>query len=57
MDDTKVSDVVFKEDGFVVSYNGGKISAPMVAAAFGKRSNLDARWKRNFMMQKAGETQ
>lgn len=54
-DDTKVSDVVFKEGGFVVSYNGGQISAPMVAAAFGKRSNLDARWKRNFMMRKPGK--
>jgi flavin-dependent dehydrogenase len=54
-DDTKVSDVLFKEDGFMVTYNGGRIAAPIVAAAFGKRSNLDARWKRNFMVRKPGK--
>jgi flavin-dependent dehydrogenase len=54
-DDTKVSDVLFKEDGFMVTYNGGRIAAPIVAAAFGKRSNLDARWKRDFMVRKPGK--
>ncbi len=54
-DDTKVSDVLFKEDGFIVTFNGGRIAAPVVAAAFGKRSNLDARWKRNFMLRKPGK--
>ena len=54
-DDTKVSDVRFKEDGFMVTYNGGRIAAPIVAAAFGKRSNLDARWKRDFMARKPGK--
>jgi len=54
-DDTKVSDVLFKEDGFIVAFNGGRIATPVVAAAFGKRSNLDARWKRNFMLRKPGK--
>ena len=54
-DDTKVSDVLFKKDGFIVTFNGGRIATPVVAAAFGKRSNLDARWKRNFMLRKPGK--
>lgn len=53
--DTKVYDILSNEKGFVVKYNGGRISASIAAAAFGKRSNLDALWKRDFMVRKPGK--
>lgn len=54
-EETKVSDVVFNGDTFKVIYNGGEISFPIVAGSFGKRSNLDVKWKRGFIQRKPGK--
>lgn len=54
-EETKVSDVIFKNETFTVKYNGGEIIAPVVIGSFGKRSNLDIKWKRGFILQKPGK--
>jgi menaquinone-9 beta-reductase len=47
-EETKVDSVVFDES-FHVSFHSKKINAKICCAAFGKRSNLDIKWKRNFL--------
>ncbi len=54
-EETKVADVIFDKDSFTVKYNGGEIISKIVVAAFGKRSNLDVKWKRDFIKEKAGK--
>ena len=49
---TKVTDVLFDNEMFTVKYNGGEVVSKIVAGSFGKRSNLDVKWKRNFINQK-----
>jgi len=51
----KVNDVVFRGNHFSVQYAHRTIKAKVVAAAFGKRSNLDVKWKRPFVLQKPGK--
>lgn len=51
-EETKVTDVLFADEMFTVKYNGGEVLSKIVAGSFGKRSNLDAKWKRNFINQK-----
>jgi len=47
-EETKVGNVVFDE-GFDISFHSKKIRAKICLAAYGKRSNLDIRWKRSFL--------
>jgi flavin-dependent dehydrogenase len=47
-EETKVDDVMFDEC-FHVSFQSKKITAKVCCAAYGKRSNLDIKWKRNFL--------
>ena len=54
-EETKVNNVIFNNDIFITEYNGGKISSPVVASCFGKRSNLDIKLSRNFIKKKAGK--
>ena len=54
-DGTKVSDVEFKENEFTVSFNQQSITSKIVAGCFGKRSNLDLKWKRKFVLKKPGK--
>ena len=49
---TKVNEVVFHDEIFTIKYNGEEISSSVVAGSFGKRSNLDIKWKRDFIKQK-----
>jgi len=51
-EETKVNEVLFNEERFAVKYNGGEVSALVVAGSFGKRSNLDVKWKRDFTKPK-----
>jgi len=51
-EETKVTDVLFADEIFTVKYNGGEVFSKIVAGSFGKRSNLDVKWKRNFINQK-----
>lgn len=50
----KVNDVVFDGLVFTIQCADTTIQAKVVAAAFGKRSNLDVKWKRPFILQKPG---
>ncbi|MEO8412530.1 MAG: FAD-dependent monooxygenase [Ginsengibacter sp.] len=54
-EETKVTDVVVNEESFEVLYNGGKIKCRVASGCFGKRSNLDVRWSRDFIQQKPGK--
>ncbi len=52
MEETKVGDVEFENDLFTVFTSAGNYKASIVAGSFGKRSNLDVKWNRNFVQQK-----
>lgn len=51
----KVKEILFNGRLFHVQCASFTIKAKVVAAAFGKRSNLDVKWKRPFAMQKPGK--
>jgi menaquinone-9 beta-reductase len=48
---TKVEDVVFDGNSFHLFLAGREITAKTCCAAYGKRSNLDIKWKRHFIQQ------
>ena len=50
--ETKVSDVVFENDLFVVQTNSNNYAVRVAAGAYGKRSNMDIKWKRDFIAEK-----
>ena len=54
-DGTKVDDVVFTENNFSVNFGKQTITSKIVAGSFGKRSNLDVKWKRKFALKKHGK--
>ena len=49
---TKVNDITFNENIFKIKTNTGEIFSSTVAGCFGKRSNLDVKWQRDFIKQK-----
>jgi len=48
----KVTDVVFSNNGFTLQTTQGKFSGRTCCGSFGKRSNLDVKWNRDFINQK-----
>jgi len=52
LEETKVNDVIFQNDAFIIHSTSGKFTATVAAGCFGKRSNLDVKWTRNFVQQK-----
>lgn len=48
----KVDDVVFKNEMFNVQSSAFNAQCKVAAGSFGKRSNLDVKWKRRFVLQK-----
>jgi menaquinone-9 beta-reductase len=48
VEETKIDDVVF-DNNFLLSFHSKKISTKICCAAYGKRSNLDVKWKRSFL--------
>ena len=50
---TKINEVKMGVDNFALKYNGIELSASVVAAGYGKKSNLDVKWKRKFSQTKA----
>lgn len=52
LEETKVLDVNFSNGLFRVSTSAMHITSKVVAGTFGKKSNLDVKWKRNFILQK-----
>ncbi|MEO6836980.1 MAG: FAD-dependent monooxygenase [Ginsengibacter sp.] len=51
-EETKVNDVIFNDEIFTIKYNGGEITSSVVVGSFGKRSNLDVKWQRDFVKPK-----
>jgi flavin-dependent dehydrogenase len=51
----KVSDVQFEQDAHNIQTDKRNVTATTVAGAYGKRSNLDVKWKRSFTEMKAGK--
>lgn len=53
---SKVQDVQFQNNRFIINADPGRrVSAFITAGAFGKRSNLDVKWKRPFIQQPPGK--
>jgi flavin-dependent dehydrogenase len=52
---TTVRDAVFEKEFFTVTTDAGTFSATLMAGCFGKRSNLDRKWNRPFILQKKGK--
>lgn len=51
---SKVTDAVFCNDEFTVTSSTKTVKAKVAAGCFGKRSNIDVKWKRTFTQQKPG---
>lgn len=49
----KVQDVHFEQDQFTVYSGTNVFQAKVVSGSYGKRSNLDIKWKRNFTQQQS----
>jgi flavin-dependent dehydrogenase len=49
----RVTDMVFERSLFDVKTSAGDFSATVACGTFGKRSNLDIKWKRNFTRKKS----
>ena len=47
-ENTKVNDIFFDQSGFSTSTSQRSYTAKVVIGSFGKRSNIDIRWKRGF---------
>ena len=55
LEETKVNDVAFNNESFIFKYKGETINCNVVAGSFGKRSNLDVKWSRDFVRKKPGK--
>jgi menaquinone-9 beta-reductase len=51
-DDARVADVEFNQDRFSINSNKANVICKVCCGAFGKRSNLDIKWKRKFVQHK-----
>jgi flavin-dependent dehydrogenase len=49
---TKVDDIKFENEEFILQSPGSNCHAKIAVGAFGKRTNLDVKWKRKFIVQK-----
>ncbi len=48
MENTKVNDIIFDQSGFNIDTAQKKYTSKLVCGSFGKRSNIDIKWKRKF---------
>lgn len=48
-DETRVNDIIFKEDLFTISTSAFTARSKVAAGTFGKRSNIDVKWARDFI--------
>ena len=53
----KVENILFEKDIFEISTSKGKFYSKTCTGSFGKRSNLDVKWKRPFTLSKTGRLQ
>ena len=49
-EETRVNDIRFLNETFTIETSKGRFTATVVAAGYGKRSNLDVKWKRRFIL-------
>jgi len=49
LEKTKVDEVTRSNEGYLIRYAGNTTTANICCAAFGKRSNLDIKWERDFI--------
>jgi flavin-dependent dehydrogenase len=49
---TRVNDIHFEKNVFAIESSQGNFKAKIIAASYGKRSNLDVKWKRPFIIAK-----
>ncbi|HLK29724.1 MAG TPA: NAD(P)/FAD-dependent oxidoreductase [Puia sp.] len=54
-EENKVTDVIFENSIFNIQSLSVYCSAKIVCGSFGKRSNLDVKWKRNFALKKSNK--
>ena len=50
-EDTKVYDIRFEEGNHKIESSAGLFTAPVACACYGKKSNLDVKWKRLFLKE------
>ena len=50
---TRVTDISYQRNSFTVETSGGTFSARVACGTYGKRSNLDVRWKRAFIRKRS----
>ncbi|MBC7903433.1 MAG: FAD-binding protein [Gemmatimonadaceae bacterium] len=55
IENCKVNDIRYDQSGFTFDCNGKEIRSQVAAGSFGKRSNLDLKWKRPFATRKPGK--
>src|SRR5260221_1484306 len=48
-EETKVTGIDFKNEIFTIQSSAGNFKSKIAVGSFGKRSNLDVKWKRNFI--------
>jgi flavin-dependent dehydrogenase len=51
-ENTRVNEIIFLSKEFLVETSKGNFKAKVAAGCFGKRSNLDVKWQRPFMVSK-----
>jgi flavin-dependent dehydrogenase len=51
-EETKVTDIIFEKLVFTIQCQTNQYKAKVICGTFGKRSNLDVKWKRSFTRQK-----
>jgi flavin-dependent dehydrogenase len=51
-EETKVNDIAFKNELFTISTSAFNIQSKIAAGTFGKRSNIDIKWSRDFIQKK-----
>ena len=52
LEQTRVNEILFNNEEFLIATANGNYKAKLAAGSFGKRSNLDIKWKRPFAMAK-----
>lgn len=52
-DGTKVQDIIYAEDNLYIVTDNVNIECKICCGTFGKRSNIDVKWKRKFVQQRS----
>jgi flavin-dependent dehydrogenase len=54
-EEVKITNLEFAHDKFTISASGKNVQSKVAVGSFGKRSNLDVKWKRLFVKKKPGK--